>query len=259
MSDIKGWYKASAGFLFLFMALPSAAVLLIPNEITKTFYYPLTLLIVTFHELGHIILWLLVSPLQLSEKSALFLICCGGPLMQLFIPAIPIVYFTLVRKKYALAFIFLAFFGSSLYYLGGYMSTAAAPSGTGITPTGEIISIEKNPESHDFRLIFTQFGVLEHSAEISNFFISLGYVLTLIGAFSSALETNIILNGNETNDFMLVMLYGSAPAFLLSIVYFQPARFILSFVFFILSLAYFFTSIFPKMKESFEEVSNEEE
>jgi len=257
MAEVEGWYKFLSGFLFLFIALPTAAVLFIPNGITKTFYYPLSLLIIASHEVGHIIIWLLVSPLNISEKSALFLICCGGPMMQLLVPAIPIIYFTLVKKKYALSFIFIALLGSSIYNTGEYMSTATSPSGIGITPSGEIVSIEKNPQTHDWLLIFNQFGISEYSSEISNFFLSLGYVLVILGAFSSALETNIILNGNETHDFMLVMLYGSAPAFLISAVYFQPIRFIIALVFFFLSLVYFFTAIFPKMKASFEEVSDE--
>jgi hypothetical protein len=257
--EIESWYKTLSVILFLFLALPIAGYIILPNTITYSLFFPVSIIIVSIHEFGHVVPYMFSSLLGIPWESARFIVVAGGTVSQLLIPMLFFIYFAAVNRRYALAYIFLVLLGGSLYYAGDYMSTAQAPTGLAVTSFGSAIKFESDPESHDWRFMLTTLNLLEITPDLSKFIINFSYVLTMIGAFSAALETNMILNGNRTKDFMIVLLYGTVPTFLLSFLYFDGTKFIISLLFFIASFAYFLVYKVPEFKKEYEEAKEEEQ
>ena len=257
--EIEGWYKALTVILFLFIALPLAGYIILPSAITYSFFFPISILITSIHEFGHGVPYLIASLLRIPWNSSAFLIVAGGTVFQILVPLFFFIYFAAVSRKHALAYIFLVLLGGSIYIAGHYMSTAQAPSGIAVTAFGTAVKFESDPESHDWRYMLTTLNILEKTPELSKFTMDFSYVLTMISVFSAVLETNMILNENKTKDFMIVLLYGTIPTFLLSFLYFDGSKFIISMIFFIISFTYFLVYKAPALKKAYEEAQKEEE
>lgn len=258
VEEIENWYKTLSVILLLSIVFPIAGYIILPNAVTYSLFFPVSILIISIHEFGHVVPYMFSFFLGIPWESARFIVVAGGTVSQLLIPMLFFIYFASVNRRYALAYIFLVLLGGSLYYAGDYMSTAQAPTGLAVTSFGSAVRFESDPESHDWRFMLTTLDLLERTPELSKFIMDLSYVLTMIGAFSAALETNMILNGNRTKNFMTVLLYGTVPTFLLSFLYFNGTKFIISLTLFIISFAYFLVYKVPMLKKEYEEAEEEE-
>lgn len=257
--EVEGWYKNLTVILLLAVALPIAGYVTFPNSITYSLFFPVSIFITSIHELGHFIPYMVLSIFGAQSDSARFIIVAGGTIFQILVPMLFVTYFLAVNRKYALACISLVLLGGSIYLAGHYMSTAQAPSGAAITPFGTQVQFESDPSIHDWRYMLSTLNLLGRTPELSKFTMDFSYVLILVGIFSATLETNMLLNGSRTKDFMIVLLYGTVPTFLLSFLYFNATKFLISLIFFIISFAYFLAYKAPILREEYEEAEEEEE
>jgi len=114
----------------------------------SVFYY---LIDVPIHETGHFMF------LPLGEISSVF----GGSFLEVAVPAGLFLFF-LLRACPRLATFMLFFVGHHLVHVAEYMSTARRRSEL------VMLSLEQNPDMHDWYILFNRWGVLEHDVEFAN-------------------------------------------------------------------------------------------
>lgn len=150
--------------------------------------------------------------------------------------------------------------GYSLYDCGRYMSSAQSSAGLlYVNSMGGSGKMSGNPEDHDWGFMLKRLGLLEHSVEISGFVMDFGYVMVLIAFFSTLFETLLLFSDKRTDDFLVVLLYGAAPASAISIFYLRGTRLAIVIVLFLISLAYFVHFKLPKIRKEFDEAGEDEE
>jgi hypothetical protein len=187
-------------------------------------------------------------------------VTAGGTILQIAAPLIPFLYFSVIKRRYAFAYLFLVLLGYSLYDCGRYMSSAQSSAGLiYVNSMGGSGRMSGNPEDHDWGFMLKRLGLLEHSVEISGFVMDFGYVMVLIAFLSALFETLLLFGGKKTDDFFVVLLYGAAPAFAVSIFYLRGIRLAMVIVLFLISLAYFAHFKLPKLRKEFEDAGGDEE
>lgn len=259
--EVSDWYKGLSAILFLLAGIPTAAFMLVPNYFTNSIFFPIELLFISLHELGHMLFgipfWF--TPEAYSD-AARFVMVAGGPFLQLAAPLVPALYFSFINKKYALAYFFLILLGYSLYDTGRYMSSAQSPAGIFyLNSMGGSGYFSGDTDQHDWGFMLKRVGLLDHATDIANFVMDFGYVTVLIAFFASLFETLLLFSDKETKDFLVVLLYGAAPAFLISVFYLRGTKLAIVIVLFLISAAYFLRFKLPTMMKEFEEAGEDEE
>lgn len=252
--ESEDWYKFLCVLLLLTLAVPIAAFGLSPNGFTYSISFLPYILLMSVHEMGHLVP-AVVMPLAQWLTPEYFIIVAGGTVFQLAFPLILFVY-PLAARRYALAFIFLVLLGYSIINVGQYMSTAQTPTGVSLV-SGE--SMQKYPETHDWRYMFESMGLLGRAPEISGYVVDFGYAVTLVSIFSAIFETLLVAVGIRTGDFFVILLYGAVPAFLISIFYASGLRLAVVTILFLISAAYFVHFKLPKLRKEFDEVDEGDE
>jgi hypothetical protein len=254
--DVEAGYRFLASVLFLLIALPLAGYALFPDNYYASFIsYPPRLLLVPIHELGHMILIFATQLLNLPYNYMNIPITMAGSFFEILVPLIFVIFLLFGSQRYALACLLIVVLGAAVNDTGRYIQSASSPTGTGLTQFMEVTAI--TPESHDWFRILSYFNALDQADILGELLIDLGFVLILVGFFSSVFEVNLVLNYRKSSDFMLLMFYGSIPTILLSIAYFKLFRIIFSILFFTPSLIHFYTTVLPKLKEEVKEVDRE--
>jgi hypothetical protein len=258
--EVEDWYKFLSGFLFLILAVPTAAFMLVPSFFTYGIFYFIELTFISIHELGHALFGMPFWFTGYPTDAARFFVVAGGPFLQLAAPLLPAIYFSFVNRRYALVYLFLVLLGYSLYDTGRYMSSANASAGLPyVNSMGQAGLFTGNPDEHDWGFMLKRVGLLEHAVEIAGFIMDFGYVMVFIAFFSALFETILLFSGKKTNDFFVALLYGAAPTFLISIFYLRGTKLALVAVIFLISLVYFLRFKLPKLRKEFDQADEGEE
>ena len=252
--EVQSGYRFLAIVLFLLIALPLTAYVLFPNSYTLLLAYPAILITVPIHEFGHLFVFWALSPFA-PYDSVIIPTALAGSLSQIGVPFILMLLFIFGNKQYAIACLMIAVMGESAFHVGGYIKTSNNPSGTGINVMGEVSEVTR--ESHDWFIILNHYNLLDKAEILGELVTQFGIAILLIGFFSSVFELNRLLNYSSSSDFTLLMLYGSIPAILFSIAYFNLLRLIILIVFSIPPVLYFRSAVMPKLRKDMEEVDRQ--
>jgi len=254
--EVEGGYRFLAIVLFLFIALPLASYAIFPSNSYVSFLsYPARILLIPIHEFGHVLLIFLTEIFNLPSSSMQIPILVAGSFFEVFLPLFVMLLFIFGNQRYALACLVIVVLGASIYDVGRYVQSSTNPTGPALNSLMQPTTI--TPETHDWTRILKQFNALDKADFLGGLLSDLGFVVILLGFFSSVFELNLILNNRVSSDFMLLMLYGSIPTLLLSIIYFTPFRITFATLFCILPVRHFYTSTLPKLRKEIEEVDKE--
>ncbi|NYZ79101.1 hypothetical protein H0N99_03045 [Candidatus Micrarchaeota archaeon] len=255
-TDVEGGYKFLSAVLFLLVALPLAGYAIFPGNSYASFLsYPSRLLLVPIHEFGHLILIYFTEFSGIPSSYMDTPIRMTGSLFEVFVPFVFVFFFIFGSRRYALACLLLVVAGSALINWGAYIKSASNPSGSGINPYMELAEVSL--ENHDWYRVLSRYNALDKAELLGDMLMGLGFVVALMGFFSSVFEVNLVLNYGSSSDFMLLMLYGSIPTLILSLAYFKPSRIVFSLLLLIPLLIHFYKKVLPGLEEEMEEVDEE--
>lgn len=117
---------------------------------------------IPLHELGHFAF----APFGETMRVL------GGSLLEVLLPLLLFAFFLAARCPQLAAFLlFIA--GYHCIHVALYMATAHAPDST------LLLSLDQNPETHDWWRLFTWWGLLEHDEQISTCTIAVGMFIGL--------------------------------------------------------------------------------
>ncbi|NYZ76428.1 hypothetical protein H0N98_04215 [Candidatus Micrarchaeota archaeon] len=254
--EVEGGYRFLSAVLFLLIALPLAGYAVIPdNYYVYLLSYPPKILLVPIHELGHMLLIFFKDVSGLPYDYLDIPVRMAGSIFEMLVPLMFVFFFIFGSRRYALACLILVIAGTAITDSGAYIKSASNPSGIGFNQFME--TTEVNSSNHDWYRVLDYYNALDKADFLGELIIGLGFVLTMIGFFSSVFEVNLILNYRQSSDFMLLILYGSIPAAILSIAYFKIFRVVVSILILIPLLIHFYTRILPKLKDEVKEVDRE--
>jgi hypothetical protein len=254
--EIEGGYRFLSVVLFLLVALPLAGYAVLPDNFYASFIsYPSRMLLIPIHELGHMLLIFFTQFSSLPYQYMDIPITLAGSVFEVLVPLMFVFFFIFGSRRYALACLVLVIAGTAMTDAGAYVKSAQNPSGAGFNQFME--TTEVNPSNHDWYRVLSYYNALDKADFLGEFIMGLGFVLTMIGFFSSIFEVNLILNYRQSSDFMLLMLYGAVPALILSIAYFKIFRFVFAVLILIPLLIHFYTGVLPKLKDDIKEVDRE--
>lgn len=254
--EVEGGYRFLAAVLFLLIALPLASYTILPDNYYAAYLsYPSRLLLVPVHEFGHMILIFFKELFNLPSSYMDIPITLAGSGFEVLLPFLFVPIFVFGNRRYVLACLAIVVLGAALSDTGRYVQSASNPGGSGFNQFMEATAVTQ--ESHDWYRILSYYNALDKADILGEMLIDLGFVLTLLGFFSSIFEVNMILNYRSSSDFMLLLLYGSIPAVILSLSYFKLFRTIFSLLLFIPILLHFYIHTLPKLREEVKEVDEE--
>jgi hypothetical protein len=255
-TDIEGGYKFLSVVLFLLVALPLAGYAVFPdNSFISFLSYPPRLLLVPIHESGHLILIYFTEFSSIPYSYMYMPITIAGSLFEVFVPFIFALFFIFGSRRYALACLLLVVAGSALIDWGAYVKSSTNPSGSGLNTYMEVS--EMSPQNHDWYIVLSNYNALDKAGLLGGIIMGLGFVVALTGFFSSIFEVNLLLNYGSSSDFMMLMLYGSIPTLIISLVYFTIFRIAFSLLLLIPLLIHFYRKVLPKLEDEVEEVDEE--
>ncbi len=254
--EVEGGYRFLSAVLFLLVALPLAGYAIFPDNYYAAYLsYPARILLVPIHELGHTLLLIFTEFFRLPYSYMDIPIRMAGSAFEVFVPFAFVFLFIFGSRRYALACLILVVAGTALIDAGAYVKSAQNPSGSGFNQLMETTAV--NPANHDWYRVLSNYNALDKADLLGEIIMGLGFVITLMGFFSSVFEVNLILNYRQSSDFILLLLYGSIPATILSIAYFKIFRVVFAILIFIPIIIHFYTRILPKLKEEMKEVDEE--
>jgi hypothetical protein len=255
-TDVEGGYRFLTAVLFLLVALPLAGYAVFPNNaFFSTFSYPSRLLLVPIHEMGHLVLIYFTEFSGISPSYMYIPILMAGSLNEVFVPFVFVFFFIFGSRRYALACLLLVVAGSAIIDWGAYVKSSPNPYGTGFNTSMEVFEV--GPQNHDWYQVLTHYNMLDDAVLFGDIIMDLGFVVTLTGFFSSIFEVNRVLNYSSSSDFMLLMLYGSVPALVLSIAYYTTFRLVFSLLLLLPLLIHFYRKVLPGLKEEVKEVDED--
>lgn len=254
--EVEGGYRFLSAVIFLLVALPLAGYAIFQgNYYTSYLSYPSRMLLVPIHELGHMILIFFTELFGLPYSYMDMPITVAGSLFEVFVPFVFVLFFIFGSRRYALACLILVVAGTALIDAGTYIKSASNPSGSGFNQFMEVTQV--NLENHDWYKVLKYYNALDKADFLGGLVMDLGFVLTIMGFFSSIFEVNFIMNYRQSSDFMLLMLYGSIPTIVLLLIYFKPYRIVFAVLLSIPLLIHFYRKVLPKLKEEVKEVDEE--
>ena len=254
--EVEGGYRFLAVALFLFIAFPLAAYTLMPDNYYANFIsFPARMLLVPIHEFGHNIVSFFTEFSGLPFSSMYLPITMAGSLFEVFLPFLVALLFIFGNRRYAIACLIIVILGAAFYDFGTYVRSAESPSGPAINSLMQPARV--TPETHDWFIVLSAFNELDKAGVISQVLMDLGFVITLVGFFSSVFELNLVINYRKSSDFMLLLLYGSAITLLLLPFYFTLFKLIFLLLISISLLIHFKRSVLPHIKKEIEEVDKE--
>jgi hypothetical protein len=254
--EIEGGYRFLSAVLFLLIALPLAGYALFPdNYYISLLSYPPRILLVPIHELGHMILIFFTQLFNLPYDYMDMPITMAGSIFEVLVPLVFVFFFVFGSRRYTLACLVLVIAGTALIDSGAYIKSAQNPYGIGFNQY--MMTSEVGPENHDWYRVLKHYNALDKADVLGESFMGLGFVLIMMGFFSSVFEINMILNYQQSSDFMMLMLYGAVPTLILSIAYFKIFRVFFATLILLPLLSHFYTRVLPKLKDEIKEVDRE--
>jgi hypothetical protein len=254
--EIEGGYRFLSAVLFLLVALTLAAYAVLPgNYYASVISYPSRMLLIPIHELGHMVLIFFTQFSNLPYEYMNIPVRMAGSIFEMLIPLMFVFFFVFGSRRYTLACLILVIAGTAITDSGAYIKSASNPSGIGFNQFME--TTEVNSSNHDWYQVLDYYNALDKADFLGEFMMGLGFVLTMIGFFSSVFEVNLILNYQQSSDFMMLMLYGAVPALILSIAYFKIFRVVFAVLILLPLLIHFYTRVLPKLKDEIKEVDRE--
>lgn len=86
--EVEDWYKGISIFLFLILAVPTAAFMLMPSFETNSIFFPIELAFITIHELGHMLFGIpFWFTYEAYTDAARFIVVAGGTILQIATPS----------------------------------------------------------------------------------------------------------------------------------------------------------------------------
>lgn len=256
VEEVEGGYRFLSVVLFLLISMPLAIYAIMPNnQYAKYLSFPARILLVPIHELGHTIVIIFTEALGLPFSYMNIPITMAGSVFEAFVPFVFVLFFVLGSRRYVLACLILVVLGTALSDWGAYVKSASNPSGSGFNQYMETSEI--TTQNHDWYIVLSNYNALDKADVIGDILMELGFVVTMMGFFSSVFEVNFILNNRQSSDFMLLMLYGSIPAVILSLAYFTVFRAVFAILLLIPILIHFYRRVLPKLEEEVKEVDKE--